>query len=411
VYLEADGNDGNDGPPGPPGPSGAAGVQGVPGVALFMLAQDGDDGYDGRPGPPGPTGPTGATGTGGGGGGSSPVFIWDHDSPDETAPVTGYVDNVGNFGVAGTLAANTVNALSLNVTGISGGLFNVTGQSTPGTSVMNNVQIGTGVPAYGSFSPLYANLPIGGSYALFVPSGGISAVGGSTFDTITITTGIQMNSGSILLLNNGNASVPSITINPSTLLTTPSQGAVEFDGKLEYFTPVGTARALTPSVYYYRNNTFTTLTSAATAQSIFGLTNGVTLAANTIYEVEGFFSLVTTGTTPHTEAFGFTLTTATLTAAEYTIFRNSIAAPNPGTYTQAISTVATATVMTASITTAQGSQYSIKGHLAIGTGGTVNPFIQFSAAPGGTSTVNAGAWFKFSPVGTTGNNVSIGTWA
>jgi hypothetical protein len=67
--------------------------------------------------------------------------------------------------------------------------------------------------------------------------------------------------------------------------------------------------------------------------------------------------------------------------------------------------------MTAAIITAQGSQYLIKGHLAIGTGGTVNPFIQFSAAPGGTSTVNAGAWFKFTPVGTTGSNVSIGTWA
>lgn len=163
------------------------------------------------------------------------------------------------------------------------------------------------------------------------------------------------------------------------------------------------------TVYIYRKNTSTTLTSATGNQSVLGLTSGVTLTANTIYEVEGTFSLTTTGTTSHTESFGFGLTTATVSGMGIAVNRLSGTTTSSalGTYLASATPVA----VTGALTTAQTVIYQITGAIGISTGGQVNPVIAFSAAPGGTSTIVAGAFFKFTPIGTTGSNVSTGTWA
>ena len=77
----------------------------------------------------------------------------------------------------------------------------------------------------------------------------------------------------------------------------------------------------------------------------------------------------------------------------------------------AILTSVTPTTMQALVTTAQTAVYWFKGTIAFTTGGSINPVIAFSAAPSGTSTIAIGAYTKLTPVGTTGSNVSIGTWA
>lgn len=203
-----------------------------------------------------------------------------------------------------------------------------------------------------------------------------------------------------------------IKINSGTLMTAAEAGAVEYDGRLNYFTPAGTSRALTPSSYFYRKNSDTVLTSNNTAQSWLGLTSGVTLQASTIYYVDGEFRLTTTGTTSHTEAIGFTLTTATLSAVTgISVVRRAVqTAAVTGITGYITSTASGTTVITGAITTAQTMLYTIKGVLCVNAAGQVNPVIQFSAGPGGTSTVT-GAWISFTPIGTTGSNVSIGTWA
>ena len=144
-------------------------------------------------------------------------------------------------------------------------------------------------------------------------------------------------------------------------------------------------------------------------QSIFGLTTGVTLQGSTIYEVEGEFELTTTGTTSHTEAFGFVLTTATVSGMGVAV--NRLAATTTSSALGGYLAAVTPVVVTGALTTAQTVIYRVKGAIGISTAGSINPVIAFSAAPGGTSTVVAGAWFKFTPIGTTGSNVSIGTWA
>jgi hypothetical protein len=194
-----------------------------------------------------------------------------------------------------------------------------------------------------------------------------------------------------------------------TNLTTAETGAMEYDGKVAYFTPSNTSRALLSSAYYYRKNTATTLTSATGNQAIFGLTSGVTVAANTIYEIECEFQLSTTGTTSHTEAFGFTLTTATVTNMGMAVNRlaGNTTSSALGTYLTSVTPV----VVTGALTTAQVGIYRVKGTIAFGTGGSINPVIAFSAAPGGTSTIVLGGFMKMTPIATTGSNVSIGTWA
>lgn len=161
--------------------------------------------------------------------------------------------------------------------------------------------------------------------------------------------------------------------------------------------------------YYYRKNTSTVLSSATGNQSIFGLTSGVTVSANTIYEIECEFELTTTGTTSHTESFGFTLATATISGMGVAVNRlaGNTTSSALGTYLANVTPV----VVTGALTTAQTVIYRVKGAVGISTGGSINPVIAFSAAPGGTSTIVAGAWMKVTPVGTTGSNVVIGTWA
>lgn len=259
---------------------------------------------------------------------------------------------------------------------------------TDSTGTANDIQFFTGGFSQGKTTP---NLVIKGS---------------------TKNVGIEVASPSAALhLPAGTATASSapLKFTSGTNLTTAEAGAVEYDGKLEYFTPAGTARALTLNSYYYRKNTSTVLTSATGNQAVLGLTNGVTLQANTLYEVEGEFELTTTGTTSHTEAMGFVLTTATVSGMGVTI--NRLAANTTSSALGGYLASVTPVVVTGALTTAQTVTYRIKGAIGISTAGQINPVIAFSAAPGGTSTIVAGAWFKFTPIGTTGNNVSIGTWA
>jgi hypothetical protein len=53
----------------------------------------------------------------------------------------------------------------------------------------------------------------------------------------------------------------------------------------------------------------------------------------------------------------------------------------------------------------------LSGTVSVNAGGTFIPQYQLSAAPGGAYTVALGAYFLIYPVGTSGSNTSVGTWA
>ena len=151
------------------------------------------------------------------------------------------------------------------------------------------------------------------------------------------------------------------------------------------------------------------MTSATGVQAIFATptTGALTLAGSTTYLVEGWVSLVQGTTTTRTTAFGFG-GTATFTSIGFitTCVTSTGAQAAP---TMAYFTAAAGGVMNATATTG-GVSFWVRGVIRVNASGTIIPQITFSAAPGGTNTISANSYMKFTPIGS--NTVTaVGAWA
>jgi hypothetical protein len=223
-------------------------------------------------------------------------------NPQTDSFTAGISDPTGNTGSAAINIVAPINSANANFIWVANGTgTGTTFRINPGNGLgggasvagsIDNCNIGLVTSAPGQFTALTSILSASfqsgfSSLAASSVTGGLSTDTLATSSTSTFTGQATFSGGALFAA--GTTTVAPIKLTAGTNLTTAAAGSIEYDGSLEYFTPVGAARALTPSVYYYRKNTATTLASVATAQSIFGLTTGVTLAANTIYEVEGFF--------------------------------------------------------------------------------------------------------------------------
>jgi len=234
----------------------------------------------------------------------------------------------------------------------------------------------------------------------------------SNTGTLTLPTG----TATILAtpLPSGTATVAPLTLTTGTNLTTPAAGSLEYNGYSPYFTPTGTQRGVMQAAQYYALNTAYTGTQATTAQSIFGLTNGVTLASSTIYEFEMAIALSkSAGTTSHTLSMGFG-GTATLNSIGYWfIYNGTTNNYNTGQTTyQWFMSSASANAITSGIAGAAFYVWGVvKGIVSVNAGGTFNPQYTLSAAPGGAYTTAVGSYMKISPLAASGSNVSIGAWS
>jgi hypothetical protein len=179
----------------------------------------------------------------------------------------------------------------------------------------------------------------------------------------------------------------------------------------------GVNAGLVPGQQMFVLNTPLVGQNATGNQSLFGLTNGVTLSSSTIYafEMDAVLSK-TAGTTSHTINIGFT-GTATL---NYIYWDARVNDWNAGYNTLGSSTnqqalaanTATPTATTGSLSSATTSWNGfIKGIVSVNTGGTFLPVYALSSAPGGAYTTNPGGYILIYPIGAAGANVSIGTWA
>lgn len=328
--------------------------------------------------------------------------------------LTGTVTSSGNLTLGGTLAitpsnfasqtANTVLAAPNNAAGVPT-FRNLTLEDLPDAWVKRSVRVATtaNITLSGTQTIDGVSLAVGDRVLVknqsTAANNGIYVVASSTWSRANDANTSSELAGALVAVDtgsvNGGKSYDSGFKSTDTLGTT----ALTWSRMLD-----DTSLAL-----YYRKNTSTTLTSGTGAQSWLGLSSGVVVAASTIYEFEGSFRLSTTGTTSHTESTLFG-SSATVSNIDYYVnrFINSTTATAPHTMRTA---VISATSVTGSITTTQDVSYYIRGTVAFSTGGNFNPQIQFSAAPGGTSTVLLGAHFKMTAIGTTGSNASNGTWA
>jgi hypothetical protein len=314
---------------------------------------------------------------------------------------TGTITNLtGTSGTITTLNSTTGTITNLNsttgtitnLTGTSGTITNLTG--TSGTITTLNSTTGTITNLTGTSGTITTLNSTTGTIGIVQVSGNIGV------GTANITSRLHIGAGTTV------ADTAPIKLDPGQLLTVPERGTLEYDGTLIYATPNSSTRGSVSSVLEYANRSALTLVSSTADQAWLGV--GISLASGTQYEFEGLFNLITTGTVSHTDRTSFG-GTSTLTRIGYYIQRsvNTVTATGVNsTWT----TSADATVITPNITTTQNAIYRMKGIVEIDAGGTFIPNFSFSSAPGGTSTIVAGAWFKIYPIGLSGVNVSVGNW-
>lgn len=279
------------------------------------------------------------------------------------------------------------------------------GISTLATSEVTNLRVdnltATGLSTFTSSSTVL----IGTGTSTGTADQQLQVTGNAYIDSVGI--GTTVSSAKLhLAAGTANANTSPLKFDPGVVLTTPEAGVVEYDGSLFYASPTA-KRALNASIYYYANRDALTLANTTAAQNWLGV--GVELEANTQYEFEGLFALSTTGTTSHVERTQFGGTASITRIGYYT--QRSVRTTTVTGVTAGWFTATSAQSMTPAITTAQGVLYQLKGIVEINAAGTFDPQFSFSAAPGGTSTILAGAWFKIHAIGTSGSDVSIGTWA
>ena len=237
------------------------------------------------------------------------------------------------------------------------------------------------------------------------------AYGTLALDAIS-TSGNLSVTGNVSILGSATSNTYSFV---SQTLGTATAGRMEYDGKVPYFTPLGTQRGVFPGQQFYELQTGVTGANATGNQSLFGLTNGVTLSSSTKYAFESVVNLIkTAGTTSHSFQLAFG-GTATLNYIAYNALEND---GNGGMNSVSSTTrfvginQATATTVATGLSAATQWMYLyVKGIVSINAGGTFLPQYALTSAPGGAYTTQIGSYFNIYPIGASGSNISVGTWA
>jgi hypothetical protein len=230
--------------------------------------------------------------------------------------------------------------------------------------------------------------------------------------------GLSPDGSSILQVKAGTTALAPLKLTSGSLQSAASAGAIEYDGRVFYGTPQGTQRGIVSGAQFFRLNSNLVGANVNTAQSVFGV--GVTLSAGTVYAFEAVYGLSkSAGATAHNLGFGFG-GTATVNNILYETVGSFILSANlSGTLrtdaSYPIGSVANSTANTNVYTSAAGAAlswvYIIRGTISINTGGTLIPQYTLSAAPGGAYSTVAGSYFSIYPIGASGANTSVGTWA
>jgi len=196
-------------------------------------------------------------------------------------------------------------------------------------------------------------------------------------------------------------------------LGTAAPGEFNYDGKVFYATPQGTQRGVVPGAQFFRLDAGLAGANVNTAQSVLGV--GVTLSASTVYAFEALYVFTkTAGTTSHTVGLGYggTATLNNISHGGPTSYINNALPTYATGAAYFISNSATSATASGSISSATISfAIAVRGTVSVNAGGTFIPQYTLSAAPGGAYTTQAGSYFLIYPIGASGANVNVGTWA
>lgn len=175
--------------------------------------------------------------------------------------------------------------------------------------------------------------------------------------------------------------------------------------------------ALVPLESFFRLQSNLARTATVDPQSIFGV--GLPVVANTVYAFEVVFAMGKTAvTTGHTISLAFDIGSGTLSdiayeaitlgdnnTTSYTVLLN----PNFTFIQTAAATVTTGTLGGSGVVNAT-FRAKLTGTFTVGTAGTWTPQFSTSTAVG-PYTVQAGSYVRVYPVGASGANINVGSWA
>jgi len=276
--------------------------------------------------------------------------------------------------------------------------------STGGTERMRVTSTGVNLNGSTSGSVTITAPAVAGTNTLTLPAVTDTLVGLAATQTLT---------NKRVALSAGTASVAPFNLTSGTNLTTATAGAIEYDGKVFYGTPQGTQRGVIPGMQFFRLQANLAGSNVATVQSVFGVS--VTLSASTIYAFEALYYLnKTAGTTSHTVGIGFggsaTLNSILWSAIQFDGSATLPASTNNLRYSASAS-AANLQLSGVSSSAASTVVANIKGMVSINAAGTLTPQYTLSAAPGGAYSTMANSYFLIYPIGASGSNVNVGTWA
>ncbi len=348
------------------------------------------------------------------------------------AATSNAVSGVSNTSSANTLTTtvngvtgSTANIINTNALGLSNGTLTSTVNGVASSTVNVLATAGNGLTATNGTVQLGGSLS--GATTIATAGNALNITGltaGSAADsivTINTTTGkLSRISPSALSVSGGsNTASNGLTLSGSdvqlggaltaaTTLTTSSTNTLSLLGvqtgtTADSLLVLGTDSeikkvAQMPTPQYAIVSSDFNLTNGSSSQSALPSDrNTFTATASTIYEVEGSYIMSTGTSNNKTTAISFGGTATASYVALNAIGWN--ATPGNTTSTQGSTAVITlsSTVITAS-TNAAGVQINFKGIIAVNTGGTITPQITFSSAPGGTNTMKAGSYIKFTPL-------------
>ena len=235
-------------------------------------------------------------------------------------------------------------------------------------------------------------------------------------DGTNVGIGTTPDGTSWLQIAGGTTTKASLELIAGTLMTTPDDGSIEYDGGIFYGTPNANNRGVILTENFVARTGTKTMTSNTSLQSVFGGgTGGLTNGALSVQGTETYFfecSLNLSSMSATSGNMGFSIVgagTATFTSAAWHAFgldaTTQTTAAAAGTSFWATET-STGNIVTAATGTAVS--VFIKGIFRINAAGTIIPSVQLTTAA--AAVIGANCWFKCYPVGSN-TIVSVGNWS